>query len=104
MEPNFKAPKLSPAERAAGKRHMAWVSEQPCCICGRHPPSIVHHCYHDRATRYAGRRAPDSETIPLCIECHAHPHPLAIHTDKKGWRERNGADWSYVIRGGKDND
>ncbi len=40
-----KATKNTRAANADEKRFMAWVKEQPCCICHTPVPSIVDHMY-----------------------------------------------------------
>ena len=77
----------------AGVAHMARVKALPCVICWRSGPSDAHHVIHDR---YGARKASDFAVIPLCVACHRYPHPLAIHTDKAAWRERNGADFEFL--------
>lgn len=92
--PVFHKPaKLTPAERAAGKRHVRRVKLLCCVICQRPGPSDVHHCICDR---YGTRRATDFDVIPLCELCHRYPHPLAIHSGKESWVARNGADHEYI--------
>ena len=67
--------------------HMGRVAGLPCVICGYWPVE-VHHCIHDR---FGQRRAPDTETIPLC-----HHHHTALHANKRAWREAYGPDHSYL--------
>lgn len=85
------APKLAEWERC----HLQAVKNRPCRACGRGGPNDAHHCFHDRATRYGGRRAPHRDTIPLCKDCH-QDGPEAIHRAKRSWREQHGPDWSHV--------
>jgi len=77
------------------RMHLQAVKRLPCFACGAPGPSDAHHCFHDRATRYGGRKAPHRETIPLCKNCH-QDGPRAIHREKRSWRERHGPDWSHV--------
>lgn len=64
---------------AAGKAYMGEVARLGCAICLRmgiqDSPSEVHH---PRTGTGAGRRAPDSESIPLCPP-HHRLGPLALH-------------------------
>ena len=68
------------------------VKALPCVICHAPPPSDCHHVFHDRFSR---ARECDTKTIPLCKR-HHQEGPDAIHNDKKGWRERYGADYEYL--------
>ena len=40
-----KATKTTRGANADEKRFMAWVKDQPCCVCRRDGPSIVDHMY-----------------------------------------------------------
>jgi hypothetical protein len=74
-------------EGRAGKAHMAKVAQLPCIICGARPVE-VHHCIHGR---YSTRRAPDMDTISLCIACHRE-----LHAAKARWESEHGPDTSYL--------
>jgi len=91
MQRSRKAPSATPGE----VMHLQAVKSLPCRSCGAPGPNDAHHCYHDRATRYGGRKAPHRETIPLCKDCHQDGR-RAIHREKRSWRERHGPDWSHV--------
>lgn len=80
--PKAGKPKRDPA-------HMGRVAQLPCVICGSWPVQ-VHHCIHGR---YSQRRAPDRETIPLCVFHHdeLHRYPAA-------WKRAHGEDRSYLPR------
>ena len=93
MEPNFKAPKMTAAEKAAARRHMRLVKELNCVICNRSGPSDAHHCFHGR---YSTAKATDWQVIPLCRECHL-TGPAAIHKQKATWAEHNGPDTDYLL-------
>ncbi len=93
MKPNFKAPKMTAAEKAAARRHMRRVKELPCVICLRPGPSDAHHVF---CGRYGTRKASDFEVIPLCRLCHLDGE-LAIHRGKASWIERNGPDTAYLL-------
>lgn len=71
------------------RAHMAKVAQLPCVICQRQPVQ-VHHLIHGR---HSQRRAADTETIPLCPECHdsLHRHPTA-------WKRQHGEDHTYLPR------
>lgn len=57
--------------RAADKRHMTAVAELGCVLCRRlgyiGTPAELHH---PRTGTGAGRRAPDTDVIPLCPTHH----------------------------------
>ncbi len=76
--------------------HMRAVKGQPCRACHRHGPSDAHHCYHDRATKFGGKKAPHRWTVPLCKLCH-QDGPQAIHRIKRTWRDMHGADHEHVV-------
>lgn len=76
----------------AAKEHLQRVKQLPCAICGAPPTSDAHHCIHDR---YGTSKASDFDTIPLCKE-HHQIGPNAIHNGKETWREKYGADHSYI--------
>ncbi len=86
---------LDSPEGKVASEHMDCVACLPCAICSAPPPSIVHHCIHDR---FSAKRASDFETIPLCEIHHDHGHPEAIHTDKKAWRKKHGPDHGFIKR------
>lgn len=101
---NFEA-KPRPKERKTKKKkktikpwercHLREVKRLSCIRCRSNAYSDAHHCYHDRATKFDGKKAPHLWTIPLCKCCHTDG-PEAIHKIKTTWRERYGPDWSYV--------
>ena len=76
----------------AGLAYMMAVKALPCAICGAPPPSDAHHCIHDR---HGTSKASDFDTIPLC-KAHHQIGPDAIHNGKETWREKYGADHSYI--------
>ena len=86
-----KPPKLTPEEKAYGKLYMGYVAKLPCVICGDWPV----HVHHVICGRYSGKKATDTETIPLCPTCHQQG-PLAIHNGKASWVKRNGPDTAFI--------
>jgi hypothetical protein len=70
-------------------RYMADVARLPCVVCRR----FVVQVHHPISGRYSQRRAPDTDTIPLCWEHHEelHRHPAR-------WRAQFGADTDYIER------
>lgn len=76
-------------------KHMARVAQLPCVICGAPPPSVVHHVI---SGRYSQRRAPDTETIPLCWSHHDAQSPHGLHHSPGTWKRLHGADRSYLPR------
>jgi hypothetical protein len=76
--------------------YMEEVAKQPCVIGDKNCtfwPVIVHHCIHGR---FAGRRASDFDTIPLCPTHHDPTSPHGIHHSPDAWREKHGEDTSYI--------
>lgn len=51
--------------------YLAAVEEMPCHVCNRAPAG---HAHHDRYAVGVGRRADDSQVIPLCPEHHRALH------------------------------
>jgi ribosomal protein S14 len=98
---NFKSGmggKKKPATYAE-RKHMDAVAKMRCVITGRYNP-VLHHCFCDRITRYAGRRAPHFDVIPIWQGIHqgalGHGDEIAIHRDKLAWVKLHGPDWSYT--------
>lgn len=84
------APRPIMQKKGKAKKNPKWmakVAQLPCVICAKWPVQ-VHHCIHDR---FSQRRSPDTETIPLCFECHNR-----LHDNKREWREAHGPDYSYL--------
>ncbi len=80
--------------------HLQAVLALPCVIDGMRSPYVeAHHCFHDRATKYEGRKSGHFDTIPLHDRWHQgkwHSDGLPIHGNKKTWRKLYGADHGYV--------
>jgi len=72
---------------------MEWIRQQPCLICGKRP--VEAHHYGPRAF---GRKASDSQAIPLCREHHQWPNPEAVHTLGKRWAQHHGIDVEAAIK------
>lgn len=87
-KPKIKAKRKT--KPAADKKHLTHIASLPCVICGYWPVE-VHHCISDR---YSQRKAPDSETIPLCYNHHRGPE--GIHTSKERWEAEHGKDYSFL--------
>ena len=90
-QPQQKPPKLTPAEKRAGKLHMERVASLGCVICGCWPVEV----HHIICGRYSQKKPPDTETIPLCIP-HHRIGPEAIHNGKRSWVEKYGPDTDYL--------
>jgi len=96
-----KPEKLTPAQEADGKRHMARVRRLPCVICWSHGEqqnsrTTAHHVI---CGRYGNRRAPDTKTLPLCDGHHQgdfDTSKLAIHRDRSEWVAQYGEDTEYL--------
>lgn len=59
--------------------YRAWVTRQPCAMCGKAPPSQCHH----RTGAGLALRAHDHQSMPLCPLCHHDLHALSGRF--KGW-------------------
>ena len=56
----------------------------------------VHHCIHGR---YGTRKAPDSETMPLCEGHHQglrDTTKIALHREPKLWKATYGNDTDWI--------
>ena len=60
---------------AAERRHLQWVKEQPCVVCGMSAPSDAHHV--KQGLHYT--------CIPLCKDCHQGPRN-GIHGEQLMWK------------------
>lgn len=60
---------------AAERRHLAWVKEQPCGVCGEPGPSEAHHI----------RQHSQYLCIPLCADCHRGSFN-GIHGQARIWK------------------
>lgn len=84
-------------------KHLDKIREMPCCVCKKfgevqYSPTTAHHPIHDR---FSMAKASDLDAIPLCEGHHQglwDKSKLAIHDSKKAWREKYGADWSYIVQ------
>lgn len=47
--------------------YLAFIRKQPCCMCQASPPSEAHHRTGQRGI---GQKNLDTESMPLCHECH----------------------------------
>lgn len=59
--------RIKPKRRKCAQ-HLAWVRQQPCCVCGGRDIS-VHHLIHYRIPDKIGRRD-DKYVIPICRVSH----------------------------------
>ena len=83
------------------KKMLDKIRELPCAVCQAHgevqlSPTTAHHPIHDR---YGVYKRGDDWAIPLCDGHHQgnfDDSKQAIHNDKRAWREKYGADWSYA--------
>lgn len=98
---NFKSPLGGKKRKSTyGElRHLEAVKGLRCIITGRYGV-VAHHCFCDRQVRYAGRKAPHLDTIPLWEGIHAgligHDDQVAIHRNKRMWVELHGPDHGYI--------
>jgi hypothetical protein len=77
------------------------VRQLPCCICEafgepQMSPTTAHHPIHDR---FATRKVPDTQAIPLCSGHHLgdfDTSKLALHRAPSKWRRIYGADHEWI--------
>lgn len=90
-----------PAKSAKRPDYLELVRQLPCCICeafGEHQtsPTTAHHPIHDR---FATRKVPDAQAIPLCEGHHQgnfDTGKLALHRHPSKWRRFYGADHEWI--------
>lgn len=58
--------------RHVNKPHLAYVAEQPCCVCNE-APCQAHHPITGDARRQYGK-SHDFEAVPLCFARHQELH------------------------------
>lgn len=63
------------------KKYIATVKGQPCLNCGS-TDTEDHHDDRDFYNSGTGIKAPDSQTIPLCRNCHTLVHNGELTIDK----------------------
>lgn len=80
-----------PKRDSLSQIYMQTVKHLPCVCCGV-SPCDAHHQHHDR---FGTDKASDWDVIPLC-KAHHQDGPEAIHNGKETWREKWGADHSYI--------
>ena len=59
--------------RWRNKRYLAWVRSLPCSHCTAEPAGHAHHLIAV-GDGIMGEKAPDSDSMPLCEECHRQVH------------------------------
>jgi hypothetical protein len=69
--------------RVRKKRHLDFVSAQPCLVCGR-SPCDAHHIRFVQP-RALGRKVSDEFTVPLCRVRHRELHSVG---DEVRWWEK----------------
>lgn len=96
---NFKPPlekrkrPKSPAEKREGRdevyKHK--VRSLPCCVCGKAPPSEVHHlkCAGGRGM---GKRSDDKWGVPMCHEHHVNGVERVGSKNEVAWFRKRGID------------
>jgi hypothetical protein len=73
--------------RIRDRKHLHFVSKQPCSICGR-TPSDPHHVRFAQHSAL-GRKVSDEFTVPLCRGHHREVHRFG---DEAAWWQRAGMD------------
>ena len=78
---------------AADKRHFAKVVELGCIVCSNNymfdTPAEIHHIGNGTM----GKRASNSEVIPLChIHHRTGGYGVAVHSGKNAWQDNHGTE------------
>ena len=55
------------------KKYLDFIRSHPCYVCGRQDETVVAH-HEAFGNKGVGMKAPDTYTIPLCVECHSERH------------------------------
>jgi hypothetical protein len=71
--------------RKRDKKHVEFVSKQPCVVCGRQPADAHHLRFAQQ--RALGRKVSDEFTVPLCRGHHREVH--RVGDEAKWWRDAN---------------
>ncbi len=79
-------PKPNPAGHAPA--HLAWIRQQPCCVCGGTFGVVPHH---STVGRGLSRKTSDRETMPLCVKHHREFHGASGYFG--GWGKRDRRRW-----------
>jgi hypothetical protein len=74
---------ISEPRRLRDKKHLKFVSSQPCLVCGR-SPADAHHLRFTQP-RAMGRKVSDEFTVPLCRTHHRDNHRFG---DEAAWWNR----------------
>ena len=73
-------PAMPKTRRRRDKRHLEFVSSQPCLVCGRSPADAHHLRFAEHAA--LSRKVSDEFTVPLC---RIHHRELHSRGDEKAW-------------------
>ena len=85
-----KRPKVEDTRKGADFDRLVWMRQQPCCACDAPPPCHAHHFIGK--LKGMALKAPDSETMPLCLQCHKNLHEklgmfrVMDRGDMKSWQ------------------
>jgi hypothetical protein len=64
--------------RRIDEPYLAWIREQPCCICGKLPSEAAHlrvgSINHDKTYGALGMKSSDKWALPLCRSHHVEQH------------------------------
>src|SRR3546814_8060197 len=75
--PAMMFPKIS---RLRSEKHRRNVAALACVVCGRDGPS---QCAHANFGKAMSRKACDSQTFPMCPDCHRHHDTGGIPKEKR---------------------
>lgn len=84
--------------------YLSAIHRLPCCICRKDglPQTSPTQAHHTICGRYSGKKTPDRDAIPLCMDHHQgmrHDRDrskLAIHQSKAAWVAAHGPDTDYI--------
>jgi len=84
---------IATPRRYRNRRHLRYVMQQPCLVCGR-KPSDPHHLRYLQP-RALGRKASDEFAVPLCRVHHRAAHRAS---DERAWWQAAGIDPIKIAR------
>ena len=71
---------ISEPKRIRSRKHLKWISEQPCLVCGTRPCQSHHVKFLQLRAR--GLKVSDDLTVPLCLEHHVQIEAACGHEEE----------------------
>jgi hypothetical protein len=89
---------VSPKQpRQEDSSYLAWIRQQPCCLCGR-PAEAAHlrvgSINHDKTYGAMGMKSSDRWAVPLCHDHHVEQHAAGNELE---WWASYGVDDPFML-------